>query len=146
MTGSASDEKELQDHVQPKRAREALGSRFKDPKDPLRLVLVRDMWLTGFDADGHATYNVRSLTGPSEHFPVEEVHVTGKLDEHWAYWLPPGGGVPLGLTPMFRLEYRAEIGRKELLVPRNLELTPGKKIELCQLIGSHTDKFDVPSR
>jgi type I restriction enzyme, R subunit len=114
---------------------------------PLKAVhLVVRAKLKDFEADGKATYNVRSLTGPNEHFAVEEVHVTGKLDEHWAYWLPPRGGVPLGLTPMFRLEYRAEMGRKELLVPRTLELTPGSKIELCQLIGAHTQKFDIPNR
>jgi hypothetical protein len=114
---------------------------------PLKVLhLIVRAKLKDFQRDGEAIYNVRSLTGPSEHFPVEGVHVSGKLEEHWAYWLPPAGGVPLGLTPMFRLEYRAELGRKELLVPRTLELTPGRKIELCQLIGSHTDKFHVPNR
>jgi type I restriction enzyme, R subunit len=113
---------------------------------PLKtLHLVVRAKLKDYEDNGSATYNVRSLTGPNEHFPVEEVHVTGKLEEHWAYWLPAGGGVPLGLTPMLRLQYRPEMGRKELFVPRTLELSPGKKIELCQLIGSHTEKFDVPS-
>jgi type I restriction enzyme R subunit len=50
MTGSASDKPELQPHVRTKARRERLADRFKDPKDPLKLVIVRDMWLTGFDA------------------------------------------------------------------------------------------------
>src|SRR5690606_3718730 len=50
MTGDASDVPELRKHLRSKRAREALASRFKDPKDELSLVIVRDMWLTGFDA------------------------------------------------------------------------------------------------
>jgi type I restriction enzyme R subunit len=50
MTGSASDPLEWQEHIRNKPRREALAKRFKDPKDPLKIVLVRDMWLTGFDA------------------------------------------------------------------------------------------------
>jgi type I restriction enzyme R subunit len=49
MTGSASDPIEWQAHVRNKQRREALARRFKDPDDPLRIVIVRDMWLTGFD-------------------------------------------------------------------------------------------------
>ncbi len=50
MTGSASDDKALQPHVTTKRQKKRLEKRFKNPADPLRLVIVRDMWLTGFDA------------------------------------------------------------------------------------------------
>src|SRR5690606_5542676 len=50
MTGSASDEKSLQPHVTTKHQKKRLEKRFKNPADPLRLVIVRDMWLTGFDA------------------------------------------------------------------------------------------------
>lgn len=49
MTGSASDPLEWQQHIRNKARREALAKRFKDPNDPLKLVIVRDMWLTGFD-------------------------------------------------------------------------------------------------
>jgi type I restriction enzyme R subunit len=49
MTGSASDKAELQPHIRNKLRREFLAKRFKDHADPLKLVLVRDMWLTGFD-------------------------------------------------------------------------------------------------
>jgi|TARA_R110000744_G_scaffold61821_6_gene127694 type I restriction enzyme R subunit len=50
MTGAASDPLTWQPHIGNKRRRDGLAIRARDPKDPLRLVLVRDMWLTGFDA------------------------------------------------------------------------------------------------
>jgi type I restriction enzyme R subunit len=50
MTGSADDGPKLAKHARNKSRREALAKRFKDAKDPLKIVLVRDMWLTGFDA------------------------------------------------------------------------------------------------
>ena len=50
MTGSASDILDWQSHIRNKPRREILAKRFKDPSDPLKLVIVRDMWLTGFDA------------------------------------------------------------------------------------------------
>lgn len=57
MTGSASDPLEWQDHIRNKSRREALAKRFKNPQDPLKIVLVRDMWLTGFDAPSlHTMY------------------------------------------------------------------------------------------
>ena len=49
MTGSAADDAALQPHITSTGTKKALERRFKDPKDPLRLVIVRDMWLTGFD-------------------------------------------------------------------------------------------------
>lgn len=50
MTGSASDPLGWQPHIRSKVAREELARRFKDPHDPFKVVIVRDMWLTGFDA------------------------------------------------------------------------------------------------
>lgn len=50
MTASASERKELRDHSYSRRQKKRLEQRFKDPSDPLKLVIVRDMWLTGFDA------------------------------------------------------------------------------------------------
>ncbi|MEW6061679.1 MAG: type I restriction endonuclease subunit R [Bacteroidota bacterium] len=49
MTGSATDPVEWQPHIRNKPRREELAKRFKDPRDPFKIVLVRDMWLTGFD-------------------------------------------------------------------------------------------------
>ena len=50
MTGSADDGVDWQPHIRSKLRRKALTTRFKDTKDPFRIVIVRDMWLTGFDA------------------------------------------------------------------------------------------------
>jgi type I restriction enzyme R subunit len=49
MTGSAEDGPEWQQHIRNKEKRRKLANRFKDTKDPFRIVIVRDMWLTGFD-------------------------------------------------------------------------------------------------
>ena len=50
MTGSAADEESWQPHIRNKPRREALAKRFKKASDPMKIVIVRDMWLTGFDA------------------------------------------------------------------------------------------------
>ena len=50
MTGSADDGPEWQHHIRNKHRRRELALRFRDPKDPFSIVIVRDMWLTGFDA------------------------------------------------------------------------------------------------
>jgi type I restriction enzyme R subunit len=57
MTGSASDPRAMQPHIRNKPRREILAGRFRDPWDPFRIVIVRDMWLTGFDAPSlHTMY------------------------------------------------------------------------------------------
>jgi len=57
MTGSASDKELLQPHIYNKQQKKRLEKRFKNPDDPLMLVIVRDMWLTGFDAPcAHTMY------------------------------------------------------------------------------------------
>lgn len=64
MTGAASDPPGWRQHTRTKAAREALGARLKDPADPLRLVIVRDMWLTGFDAPClHTMYVDKPMRG-----------------------------------------------------------------------------------
>ena len=64
MTGSASDPLEWQPHIRNKQRREALAHRFKDPDDPLQMVLVRDMWLTGFDVPClHTMYLDKPMQG-----------------------------------------------------------------------------------
>jgi len=64
MTGSASDPSDWQPHIRDKRRREALANRFRDPRDPFRIVIVRDMWLTGFDAPSlHTMYVDKPMRG-----------------------------------------------------------------------------------
>jgi type I restriction enzyme R subunit len=64
MTGSASDPLDWQPHIRNKPRREALAARFRDPKDPFQIVIVRDMWLTGFDAPSlHTMYLDKPMRG-----------------------------------------------------------------------------------
>jgi len=64
MTGSAADPQGWQPHIGTKARRDLLAKRAKDPKDPLRLVIVRDMWLTGFDAPSmHTMYIDKPMKG-----------------------------------------------------------------------------------
>ena len=64
MTGDASDPPDWQPHIRSKPRREAMANRFRDAADPLRMVLVRDMWLTGFDAPSlHTMYVDKPMRG-----------------------------------------------------------------------------------
>src|SRR3989338_4339677 len=64
MTGSASDPVEWQEHIRNKEKRRDLGDRMKDPSDPLKLAIVRDMWLTGFDVPSlHTMYLDKPMRG-----------------------------------------------------------------------------------
>ena len=64
MTGSASDLPDWQAHIRNKQRREILAKRFRDPSDPFKVVIVRDMWLTGFDAPSlHTMYVDKPMRG-----------------------------------------------------------------------------------
>jgi len=64
MTGSASDPQGWQEHVRTKPRRRELAERFKDPEDPFTIAIVRDMWLTGFDAPSlHTMYFDKPMRG-----------------------------------------------------------------------------------
>lgn len=64
MTGSAADPAAFQPHIHSKDVRRDLKARAKDPNDPLELVIVRDMWLTGFDAPAmHTMYVDKAMQG-----------------------------------------------------------------------------------
>jgi type I restriction enzyme, R subunit len=64
MTGSASDKALLRPHIYSGQVKKRLEKRFKDAADPLRLVIVRDMWLTGFDAPCvHTMYVDKPMKG-----------------------------------------------------------------------------------
>jgi type I restriction enzyme, R subunit len=64
MTGSASDLGDWQGHIRSKSRREAMANRFRDAADPFKIVLVRDMWLTGFDAPSlHTMYVDKPMRG-----------------------------------------------------------------------------------
>ncbi len=64
MTGSASDPTEWQPHIRSKQRRETLAQQFRNPSDPFKIVIVRDMWLTGFDAPSlHTMYVDKPMRG-----------------------------------------------------------------------------------
>ena len=64
MTGSAADGAEWQEHIRDKARRRTLGDHFKEPSSPLKLVIVRDMWLTGFDVPSlHSLYIDKPMRG-----------------------------------------------------------------------------------
>src|SRR2546426_11980155 len=64
MTGNASEGPRVSEHARTKERREKLALRFRDPKDPFKIVIVRDMWLTGFDAPSlHTMYVDKPMRG-----------------------------------------------------------------------------------
>ncbi len=64
MSGSASDIQKMQPHIRPKLRRELIKKRLVDPENPLNIVIVRDMWLTGFDAPClHTMYIDKPMQG-----------------------------------------------------------------------------------
>jgi type I restriction enzyme R subunit len=64
MTGSASDPREWQQHIRNRLRRKRIGDNFKDPKNGLKLLIVRDMFLTGFDAPSlHTMYLDKPMKG-----------------------------------------------------------------------------------
>jgi type I restriction enzyme R subunit len=64
MTGSASDPTGWQEHIRNKQRRRDIGDRMRDPNDPLKIVIVRDMWLTGFDVKNlHSMYIDKPMRG-----------------------------------------------------------------------------------
>ena len=64
MTGAATDGPDWQPHIRSKDRRRLMANRFKDPRDPFRIVIVRDMWLTGFDAPClHTMYADKPMQG-----------------------------------------------------------------------------------
>lgn len=83
MTGSASDPPVWQAHIRNKPRREALAKRFRDPNDPFKLVIVRNMWLTGFDA-------------PSLHSMKDRcVRAVRELSQAFALAVPHEGGLKI---------------------------------------------------
>lgn len=84
MTGSAGDEKDFQKHIRPKSGRELLAKRFKDPEDPFKIAIVRDMWLTGFDVPClHTMYIDKPMKGHTLMQAIARVN--------WVWRDKPGG-------------------------------------------------------
>lgn len=79
ITGSAADDHTMQPHIRSKQALRDLKSRAKDPNDPLELVIVRDMWLTGFDSPSmHTMYVDKPMKGANLMQAIARVNRTFK--------------------------------------------------------------------
>ena len=100
MTGSASDPESWQDHIRNKPRRDTLAKRFKAADDPFKIVIVRDMWLTGFDAPSlHTMYLDKPMRGHGLMQAIARVNRVFK-DK-------PGGLVVDYLGPRGPIEIRA---------------------------------------
>ena len=110
MTGSASDPANYQRHIHTKEERDLLADRMKDPKDEMKLVIVRDMWLTGFDAPSmHTMYIDKPMQG---HGLMQAIARVNRV-----YKDKPGGLIVdyLGIAPSLKeaLSYYTQEGKEE---------------------------------
>ncbi len=79
IAGSAADDEQLQPHIRDKKRLRALKQRAKDPDDPLQIVIVRDMWLTGFDSPSmHTMYVDKPMRGAGLMQAIARVNRTFK--------------------------------------------------------------------
>jgi type I restriction enzyme R subunit len=141
MSGSASDRAEWQPHIRSKPRREALAKRFKDPDDPMKMVIVRDMWLTGFDCPSlHTMYVDKPMRGHGLMQAIARVNRVFK-DK-------PGGLVVdyLGLADQLRralADYTEAGGRGKAAV--NQEEAVAVMLEKHEVVVSMFHGFDYAS-
>lgn len=138
MTGSASDPLDWQEHIRNKPRRKAIGDRLKDPRDPLKMVIVRDMLLTGFDAPClHTLYVDKPMNGHNLMQAIARVNrVFGDKE----------GGLVVDYIGIIQdLEnalavYVASKGRGE--IAHNQEEAVGKMRELYEVVVDMFARFD----
>ena len=137
MTGSASDPLNYQQHVRDKKRREQIKQRLKDPNDPLKLVIVRDMWLTGFDAPVlHTMYVDKPMQGHSLMQAIARVNrVFGDKQ---------GGLIVdyIGIAYQLKkaLSYYSQADREEAGIP--IEVALNLLLEKYEIVKSLLYKFD----
>ncbi|NEO97192.1 MAG: type I restriction endonuclease subunit R [Symploca sp. SIO2E9] len=137
ITGSAADEAILQPHIRSKKRRQELAKRFKKPDAQLKLVIVRDMWLTGFDAPSlHSMYIDKPMHGHSLMQAIARVNRVFK-DK-------PGGLVVdyLGLADQLKLalQYYSEGDRGNTGIPTDIAL--GILQEKYEIVKAMYGNFD----
>jgi type I restriction enzyme, R subunit len=137
MTGSASDEAAWQPHIRSKARRDAIASRFKDPTDPITLVIVRDMWLTGFDVPPlHTMYVDKPMHG---HGLMQAIARVNRVFRD-----KPGGLIVdyLGLASMLKeaLSAYTQRGREETGIPQ--EEAVAVMLEKYEIVGGMLHGFD----
>jgi len=130
MTGSSSDPPQWQEHIRGKAARERLRLRFRNPEDPLKMVIVRDMWLTGFDAPClHTMYVDKPMRG---HGLMQAIARVNRVFRD-----KPGGLVVdyLGLTENLRLamrDYTQSQGKGSVTIDKERAIAlMQEKYEVC---------------
>lgn len=131
ITGSASDPGNLRPHIRNKVRNEVIKQRLKDPEDPLQMVIVRDMWLTGFDAPClHTMYIDKPMKGHSLMQAIARVNRVFK-DK-------PGGLIVdyLGLGEALKLafhDYTESKGRGEVAIDVGQAVAAlQERLEVCQ--------------
>lgn len=139
MTGSSSDDLMMQPHIRNKERRKAIGERVKNPSDPLKIAIVRDMWLTGFDAPVlHTLYVDKPMRGHSLMQAIARVNrVFGEYKE--------GGLVVdyLGIAQELKYalaEYTASGGEGKPTLDQ--ELAVAKMLEYYEAIEYQLRHFD----
>ena len=141
MTGSAGDPEKYQPHVRNKPRRKALAERYKDTQDPLKLVIVRDMWLTGFDAPVmHTMYVDKPMRGHNLMQAIARVNRVFK-DK-------PGGLVVDYLGIAVDLQKAVEVYTQEGgqgLPAENLEEAIGVMLDQYSIVQGMFHHFDYSS-
>jgi type I restriction enzyme, R subunit len=141
MSGSASDRSEWQPHIRSKLRREEIAKRFKNPDDPMRIVIVRDMWLTGFDCPSlHTMYVDKPMRGHGLMQAIARVNRVFK-DK-------PGGLVVdyLGLADQLKralADYTEAGGRGDAIVDK--EAAVRVMLEKYDIVASLYHGFDYKS-
>ena len=142
ITGSASDDAALQPHIRTKAGREEIAKRFKNPNDPLKIVIVRDMWLTGFDAPSlHTMYIDKPMHG---HNLMQAIARVNRVFRN-----KPGGLIVdyLGIADQLKAAmstYTASGGRGSTALDQNEAVAVMlEKFEICQamLYGFDYSRF-----
>jgi len=139
MTGSSADVSEFQPHVRNKEKRKAIGDRLKNPKDELKLVIVRDMWLTGFDAPClHTLYVDKPMQG---HGLMQAIARVNRVFTEWK----EGGLVVdyLGIAQYLKeamIEYTASGGQGKPSLDD--ELAVAKMLEFYEAVLYQLKYFD----
>lgn len=139
MTGSSSDALKMQAHIRNKPRRKAIGDRLKNPNDPLKLVIVRDMWLTGFDAPClHTLYVDKPMRGHNlmqAIARVNRVFTEGKSGGLIVDYLGIAQELKTALA-----DYTASGGEGKPTLDQ--ELAVAKMLELHEAIGFQLRHFD----
>ena len=136
MTGSASDPDNFQRHIYSKDKRDKLADRMRDPHDELKFVIVRDMWLTGFDVPClHTMYLDKPMRG---HGLMQAIARVNRV-----YKDKPGGLIVdyLGIAPALKeaLSYYTEGERKDAVISQ--EEMIGVMLEKYELVKALFHQF-----